>query len=202
MSANIDPLDIVAVLVEAHSRYPSVGSGSYYDEVLVEVQDRAERTGSIGKADIGALMLWKRLNLNTRWTRELNTLPDREVRTITGAALDRARDYSAAPPVAAGEARRELLKLPGCQHGPAVASAILTAGASDRMAVYDRRAVAALGELGYVDVDARYSRFMTIVCELAERVNSTKGAGWCPRDVDKALFMLGGQEFKRVDGKH
>jgi len=53
------------------------------------------------------------------------------------------------------QARRVLLKLPGCQHGPAVASAILTAGASDRMAVYDRRAVAALGALGYVDVDAR-----------------------------------------------
>ncbi|AXY52503.1 hypothetical protein YT1_3098 [Rhodococcus ruber] len=40
---------------------------------------------------------------------------------------------------------------------------------------------------------------MTVVCELAERVNSTKGTGWCPRDVDKALFMLGGQEIKNVD---
>lgn len=202
MSANTDPSDIVAALVEAHSRYPSVGSGSYYDEVLVEVQDRAERSGSIGKTDIGALMLWKRLNLNTRWTRELNNLPDREVRKVTGAALDRARDASAAIPVAAGEARRELMKLPGCQYGAAVASAILTAGASDRMAVYDRRAVAALGELGYVDVDARYSRFMTVVSELVERVNSAKGTGWCPRDVDKALFMLGGQEIKSADGKH
>ncbi|MHD0279579.1 hypothetical protein [Rhodococcus aetherivorans] len=193
--------DIVDTLVEAHARYPSLDGGSFYDEVLLEVQTRAERDGSIGKADIGALMLWKRLNLNTRWTRELNNLPDREVRKATGAALDRARDCSAAIPIAAGEARRELLKLPGCQHGAAVASAILTAGASDRMAVYDRRAVVALGELGYVDVDARYSRFMTVVCELAKRVNSTKGTGWCPRDVDKALFMLGGQEIKSVDGK-
>jgi len=43
-----------------------------YDGVLLEVQTWAELDGSIGKADIGALLLWERLNLNTAWTRELN----------------------------------------------------------------------------------------------------------------------------------
>ncbi|MHC6215194.1 hypothetical protein [Rhodococcus ruber] len=188
--------DIVAALVAAHAQYPSLEGGSFYDEVLFEVRARAERDGSIGKADIGALLLWKRLNLSTTWTRELNNLPDREVRKVTAAALDHARDASAVIPDAAREARRALMKLPGCQHGPAVASTILTAGAPDRMAVYDRRAVAALRELGYVDIDSRYSRFMTVVCELVEQVNSSAGVGWCPRDVDKALFMLGGPDAR------
>jgi hypothetical protein len=32
-----------------------------YDEVRRDVSDRIDLTGSIGKADIGALLLWKRL---------------------------------------------------------------------------------------------------------------------------------------------
>lgn len=36
-----------------------------YDEVLYEVVERVERSGSIGKSDIGVLLFWKRLQANT-----------------------------------------------------------------------------------------------------------------------------------------
>lgn len=193
MTAPLDPHDIVATLKAAHASYPNLGDGNYYDEVLVEVQERAEHDGSIGKADLGALLLWKRLNLSTVWTRELNDWPDNKVRAITAHALEEARDTGRPIPDAAGAARTVLLDLPGCRRGAAVASTILTAGAPDRMAVYDRRAVAAFKRLQYTDPRGYYSRFMSTVCELADMVNRSTGASWWPRDVDKALFVLGGQ---------
>lgn len=183
--------DLVAALVEAHSRYPTLEGSSFYDEVLLEVQARAERDGSIGKADIGALMLWKRLNLSTAWTRELNEWPDRNVRAVTADAFELACDTDRSIPEAAGAARSALLELPGCRRGAAVASTLLTAGAPGRMAVYDRRAVAALEGLGFPDPDGDYGRYMTTVCELIETANAVSGGRWSPRDVDKALFMLG-----------
>jgi len=192
MTASPNPREVAAALVDAHAQYPRLEHGSFYDEVLLEVQGRAERDGSIGKADIGALMLWKRLNLSTTWTRELNEWPDRTVRAITAEAFELARDTDRSIPEAAGAARSALLELPGCQRGAAVASTLLTAGAPDRMAVYDRRTVATLQVLGYLDPDGYYSRFMSAVCDLVEKVNITTGARWRPRDVDKALFVLGG----------
>ncbi|MGW4019124.1 hypothetical protein ACXN1G_13635 [Rhodococcus ruber] len=183
--------DIVTTLVAAHARYPSVEGGSFYDEVLLEVQARAERDGSIGKADIGALLLWKRLNLSTVWTRDLNEWPDRKVRAVTAEAFELARDTDRSIPEAAGAARSALLELPGCQRGAAVASTLLTAGAPDRMAVYDRRAVTALEGLGFPGPDGYYSRYMTAVCALVETANAVTGGRWRPRDVDKALFMVG-----------
>ncbi|KHJ74201.1 hypothetical protein QR64_03035 [Rhodococcus sp. Chr-9] len=177
--------------MEAHARYPSPERGSSYDEVLAEVQARAAQTGSIGKADIGALMLWKRLNLSTMWSRKLNEMPDSKVRAITRSAIELARDLSVPTPEAAGSARSVLLTLPGCRQGAAVASTILTAGAPDRMAVYDRRAVDALVVLGYPHPNGYYRRFLATVCDLVELLNQEAGVNWCPRDMDKALFILG-----------
>ncbi|MGX4711173.1 hypothetical protein [Rhodococcus ruber] len=139
MAVSENEQDIVATLVEAYAQYPSLEGGSFYDEVLLEVQARAERDGSIGKADIGALLLWKRLNLSTVWTRDLNEWPDRKVRAVTAEAFELAGDIDRSIPEAAGAARSALLELPGCQHGAAVASTLLTAGAPDHMAVYDCR---------------------------------------------------------------
>lgn len=39
---------------------------SAYDEVLIEVAARVQAAGSIGKSDIGALLLWKRLRAHGR----------------------------------------------------------------------------------------------------------------------------------------
>lgn len=56
------PDEIVALLVDGWERYSRPETGSSYDEVMLEIQDRAAAAGSVGKADIGALLLWKRLN--------------------------------------------------------------------------------------------------------------------------------------------
>jgi len=184
-----DSTDRVMKLKEAHSRYPNHADGAPYDEVFIAVQAAVERSASVGKYEIGALMLWKRLNLSSRWTRELNNMGDQQVRAITASAIALARDESLAIPEGARAARQALTGLPGCRHGNAVASTILTAGAPDRMAIYDVRAVAALNRLKCPDPEGNYGKYMTTVAGLVAEVNSC-GLSWCPRDVDKALYML------------
>lgn len=184
-------VDRVRKLIAAYKSYTNYADGSPYDEVLLEVQAAVERSGSVDKADISALMLWKRLNLSTRWARALNNTSDREVRQITQEAIERARNNLVAIPDAARQARQALVGLPGCRNGHAVASTILTAGAPARMAVYDVRAINALGNLNCPPSGDGYGDYMETVVELMQEVNQT-GTSWYPRDVDKALYMLGG----------
>jgi hypothetical protein len=184
-------------LVDARAAYPNLEDGHPYDEVLFEVQVAAERSASIGKADIGALLLWKRLNLSTPWTRDLNNMPDRDVRKITSTAVELARDPAVIAPDAAEAARIALLELPGCRHGQAIASTILTAGAPNRMAVYDERAVHGLDELGHPDPQGKYSSYMTIVCSLLDVVHREHDTSWLARDIDKALYIIGAPERNR-----
>jgi hypothetical protein len=189
---NPDPESRIAELLQARASYPNIEVGHPYDEVLCDVQASVERSGSVGKNDIGALMLWKRQNLSASWTCELNDMRDREVRAITGMATKLANDAALAIPDAAKAARERLRELPGCGSGQAVASTLLTVAAPQRMAVYDGRALTALARLGIQIPNRRYSVYMTIVCELARQVNNTQNVAWLPRDVDKALFMIGG----------
>jgi hypothetical protein len=58
------------------------------------------------------------------------------------------------------------------------------------MAVYDVRALAALKGLGCQDPVGNYRKYMTTVVDLVAEINSRRGLSWCPRDVDKALYML------------
>jgi hypothetical protein len=51
-------------LATAHADYHANVS-PHYDEVLHEVSDRIQTSGSIGKLDVGALLFWKRLRANT-----------------------------------------------------------------------------------------------------------------------------------------
>jgi hypothetical protein len=73
-----------------------------YDEMLVEVATRIATTGSIGKSDIGALLLWKRLRADTPWARQLMSLAEAEMRTITKKG--RGRCLRRRPTVAEGSA--------------------------------------------------------------------------------------------------
>ena len=185
----------IAVLVDAHGRYPNHEEGFFYDEVLHEVQAAAELSGSVGKRDIGALMLWKRLNLSVRWTRALNELSDHHVRTITASALELARDSTRPIPDAARSAREALLSLPGCgPSGQAIPSTILTACAPNRMSVYDARAVDALRQLRYSGRIDHYRQYMTVVCSIVDEANEARGLNWHPHDVDKALFIMGSRK--------
>jgi hypothetical protein len=71
-----------ARLQAAHTTYEQQAAPAY-DEVLVEVTARISTTGSIGKSDIGALLMWKRLRADTPWARRLMSTPEAEVRTVT-----------------------------------------------------------------------------------------------------------------------
>ncbi|MGW0036180.1 hypothetical protein [Gordonia sp. NPDC003376] len=70
-----------------------------------------------------------------------------------------------------------------------MASTILTAALPDRMAVYDRHAAKALATLGFEHPGQSYSAYMAAVCDVAQRLSEHTQREWCPRDVDKALFV-------------
>ncbi len=178
----------------SHAAYQS-GTSPVYDEVLIEVADRIRTTASIGKADIGALLFWKRLRADTTWVRELMTTPEQDVRAVTAKAVAAVNDESLTVPEAASAGRRELAALPGFKTGDALASALLLAAAPGRMAIYDDRAQTGLETLGLSLSAARgrYGRYMELVEDLRSTANLHRHA-WTARDVDTALFWLGGQK--------
>jgi hypothetical protein len=47
---------------------------------LSVVVDRVRAAGHLTKADIGSLVLWKRVSAQTRWAKYLGNTPDSEVR--------------------------------------------------------------------------------------------------------------------------
>ncbi|MBP2267045.1 hypothetical protein J3A64_002509 [Pseudarthrobacter sp. PvP004] len=183
------------ILLKAHEQYFSETPRAY-DEVLDEVAGRIGSSKSIGKADIGSLLLWKRLRADTRWVRNLMVIPDKEVREHTLKAVEAANDLSRSVPEAAASGRSALSPLPGFQAGDALASALLLAAAPERMAVYDRRAQGGLEMLGLQLSPARgrYGRYM----ELVENIRLSASANdheWTARDVDVALYWLGGSIY-------
>jgi hypothetical protein len=177
-------------LASAHQAYTDTVS-PYYDETLQEVTRRACTSGSIGKADIGALLMWKRLRADTPWAAELMALPDADVRRATAAATTAARDTSLSRSTSARAGRAELAPLPGFRTGDALASAVLTAAAPDRMAIYDRRAHTALHTLGVslTHAPGRYSRYIETVDQLLAAAPDPI-RNWTPRDMDTALYWL------------
>ncbi|BCW78877.1 hypothetical protein NicSoilC5_08960 [Arthrobacter sp. NicSoilC5] len=136
-----------------------------------------------------------RLRADTRWVRELMVMADSEVRGSTGHAVSAVNDTALDVASAAAAGRKALSALPGFVRGDALASAPLTAAAPDRMAVYDRRAQTGLEMLGLPLSAARgrYGRYMNIVFGLASEAER-RGHPWSPRQVDLALFALGGQK--------
>lgn len=97
-------------------------------------------------------------------------------------------------PKAASAGRRALAALPGFKNGDALASALLLAAAPERMAVYDRRAQSGLRTLGFAlsAAPGRYARYMRLVEDLRV-IAKRHGHPWTARDVDVALYELGGQ---------
>jgi len=174
-------------LEAAAARYDRAVS-PYYDEVLDEIADRAARTGSLGKADIGALVLWKRVRSDSLAMKGLLTTPDCDVRAATAVMIDAATDPDATLGGAAAAARSALAKL----SGDALASALIVSANPARFAVYDRRAHQGLVHLGFAltNTSGRYSRYMTIINQIVEQSTHRPGR-WTPRRVDLALFTLG-----------
>jgi hypothetical protein len=188
----MDEPQVCETLLESHAAYMA-GTSRAYDEVLTEVADRIRATASIGKADIGALLFWKRLRADTTWVRALMNMQEREVREVTEKAVSAVNDALLPVPKAASAGRSALSPLPGFDKGDALASALLMAAAPERMAVYDRRAQAGLGTLGLTlsPAPGRYERYMELV-EALRSIVARHGHNWSARDVDVALFWLGG----------
>lgn len=188
----MEPQDRAATLRDALKRYRRDVS-PYYDEVVAEVAERADQTGSIGKADIGALIAWKRLNASTRWADSLMQTPEQAVRGATATARKAALESALDIQTAASRARAALSPIPGFGVGDALASTVIYALAPARMAVYDRRAQLGLEYLGLVLTPrpGRYGRYMALVAKL---ITETKafGNGLTAREIDLALFTLGG----------
>ena len=180
-----------ARLEAARAEYGRQAPGAY-DEVLSEVAARVSTAGSIGKSDIGALLLWKRLRADTLWVRRLMSMPDTEVRAVTAQAVHAVCDTDVPVPEAARQGRQLLSSLPGFTTGDALASALLVAAASDRLAVYDRRAQRGLELLGdtLTSFPGRYGRYMYVVQNMLELAHEHQRP-WIARDVDLALYWLG-----------
>ncbi|MEU2718386.1 hypothetical protein [Streptomyces sp. NPDC007205] len=165
----------------------------HYDEVLHDVAQRTEHAGSLGKTDIAALVVWKRLSAQTRWVTALMSLPDTHVRAITERAVTAVRDSTIPRNEAARTGRGIIAELPGFRSGDALASAVLTAAAPHRMAVYDRRVQHALDTLGLTltPTPGRYGRYMQLLDDLLEH-GGAPADGWTARDIDTALYWTGG----------
>ncbi|WP_244213573.1 hypothetical protein [Glutamicibacter nicotianae] len=180
------------LLRAAHHQY-HVSTTANYDEVLFDVAERFATHQSIGKVEIGGLLIWKRLQANTRWAMDLMNVPDQRVHELTRDAYLAANDLSLSVPEAARAARSAFGSLPGFKTGDALASAVLLAAAPQRLAVYDRRAHHGLNLLGLTLTSGkgRYSRYMDIVEHLRHLAQSNAEA-WTARDVDVALYKIGG----------
>ncbi|WP_285248843.1 hypothetical protein [Pseudarthrobacter sp. efr-133-R2A-89] len=100
-------------------------------------------------------------------------------------------DTSLGVPAAASRGRAALSVLPGFVQGDALASALLTAAAPKRMAVYDRRAQKGLETLG-LSLSATSGSYMQIVTDLSSAAEH-RGHNWSAREVGLALYWLGGQ---------
>ncbi|WP_330285417.1 hypothetical protein [Streptomyces sp. NBC_00576] len=178
-------------LIPARTGYLAAVS-PHYDEVFHDVVQRTEHAGSLGKTDIAALVVWKRLSAQTRWVTELMSLPNIHVRAVTERAVTAVRDTTLPRGEAARTGRGIIWELPGFRTGDALASAILTAAAPQRMAVYDSRVQHALDTLGLplTPTPGRYGRYLQLLDDLLHH-GATRADGWTARDIDTALYWTG-----------
>ena len=137
------------------------------------------------------LSFWKRLRADTPWVTKLLQWPDAEVREVTGRAVVAARQGDVIK--SAGDAREMLRELPGFGQGTALASALLTAAAPGRLAVYDKHARSGLRKIELELTDEAphfYARYMILI-EQCRAEGADVGNRWSARDVDLALWNLG-----------
>jgi hypothetical protein len=182
------------VLIESLGRYQEANLRETYDETLSVVVDRVLAAGHLTKADIGSLVLWKRISAQTRCPKDLGNTPDSEVRKATGSAFELANDRSRPAAEVGQGARWALNGLPGMspRSEGALASSVLVACAPERMAVWDRRVKAALELIGMpIKAGPRYyGRYLERVAELQATMASETDDTFSPRHVDLALWRL------------
>lgn len=194
------PDSVGHLLLEALGLHRRGDPDDTYDETLRIVVNRAASEESLCKADIGSLVLWKRITAQARWSTDLGMCPDAKVRGATGDAWRLANNQSLSIPEAAQAARNALRDLPGLGGTGALASALLLACAPTRMAVWDRRVRFALEALGRRPTFGRdfFKRYLGAACSLVEEMQQQAGgdhgSGVTPRHVDLALYEIAGSQ--------
>jgi hypothetical protein len=116
------------------------------------------------------------------------SLPDTHVRAVTERAVTAVRDTTLTRSEAARTGRGIIAELPGFRTGDALASAVLTAAAPTRMAVYDRRVQHALDTLTLAP--GRYGRYLQLLDDPLHH-GAAPTDGWSARDLDTALYWTG-----------
>ncbi|WP_177371003.1 hypothetical protein [Brachybacterium vulturis] len=197
MDATMREATVGEILLETLQTSQPTHTETAYDEVLREVSARVGDQGSIGKADIGALVVWKRSTATAPWSKKLMNTPDAKVREITARAFNLVNDSSKSIPNAGDEARQLLRGIPGLGGGGAIASAVLLAMSPTRMAVWDRRVNKSLKALGRTPKGRRhhYRNYLEIVVDLVEEMQDAivEGQTVVPRQVDLALYHAAGK---------
>jgi hypothetical protein len=155
----------------------------YYDDVFVDVHRRVAAAGEADKTAIAALTFWKRSGQGA-WAAKLLNQPDEEVRKVTRAAFAAATDQ---------QALDELAVLPGFTTKRAIPTALLCAFDPERFAVMDRRAHVGLARIaaGVGTQRGRTIRYLERARNLRDLMRADRPSTSC-RDVDKALYVLGG----------
>ena len=188
---SMTPSERCAALAAALQRYREKVCDEY-DETLHDVIGRVATAGSLGKTDLGALLLWKRIRIGA-WAEKLLCESEEDVRKITAKAVAAARDQELTVPEAARKARQALLGLPGAEVGDAFASAVILVAAPDRMAVYDYHAHLGLWRVG-LRLEERprlYFRYMELVEQCRAELLKQGHGRWLAREVDLALLTHG-----------
>jgi hypothetical protein len=183
------------LLVQAWSHHATDPANTVYDETLHEVAARVAQRECLSKADIGSLVLWKRITAQATWATRLQLISDVDVRRVTHTAYLHANDPALSTPAAGQAARNALWDLPGMGGTGSLSSALLLAMAPDRMAVWDRRVAQALTALGsHPDRGVNfYSRYLSTALALAEQMSAVVADHiFAPRDVDVALYVIAG----------
>jgi hypothetical protein len=180
-----------AALAAALQRYRETVCDEY-DETLHDVIGRVATMASLGKTDLGGLLLWKRIQIGA-WAKKLLCKSDKEVREITAKAVAAACDQELTVPEAARLARQALLDLPGAEVGDAFASAVILVAAPDRMAVYDYHAHLGLWRVGLrlKEGPGLYFRYMEVVEQCRAELLEQGHGRWLAREVELALLTLG-----------
>ena len=183
------------VLMQALDAYTAADPEGIYDETLRVVTTRTAATQSLCKADIGSLVMWKRITASARWAGALGMTRDADVQAVTATAWALAND-SQLPAAEAGLAAfRELRKLPGLGGTGALASAVLVACAPDRMAVWDRRVRSTLEAIGRRPKFGAgfYGCYLQELDRLIQdELDGDARKSWTRRDVELALYGVAG----------
>jgi hypothetical protein len=169
--------DARRLLNEAFERYPHL-----YDQVLEEVHARLNSAGYATKLDLAALIAWKHVN-NAPWMQEMLKLPPLAVQQYTASAFG---------PGKTDQERVDAVRgIPGFRAGAAFASVLLAAWRPSEFGVYDNQSSGRGWEQVVKSACNCPRTELVVYFGHLRRIADELGGGWTPRDVDKALYMLG-----------